>query len=176
MNKNIVIFGCDNSGKTTLCYALQDTLSTYYTDDVEVIKSIGANKTIEEYLNFMNENLKKDCVTLFDRFPIIEEEVTGVILRGNSLFGSFSTCELFKYLSKVDLFIYCYPGFQNIKKWEDREQMDGIKENVDVLIPGYLQFALKLQDIGCNVFEYNYNCDAMDSKLLVDNIMEVLNI
>lgn len=161
MNKNIVIFGCDNSGKTTLCQRLQYELSDKY--NVKIAKSIGPKKRIEEYVGFMDENLSENCVTIFDRFPIIEEATTGIVLRHENIFDKVVNQKEFydKYLGMVDLFIYCYPGVDNILRFGEREQMNGIIENIQYLIPSYLQYFLMLKRYKYNVFEYNYSIDNM---------------
>lgn len=165
MNKNIVIFGCDNSGKTTLSQDISKELDLLLRNNglaypIECKHSLGPNVTLEQHENFMNENLDKDCITIFDRFPFIEEGVCGSILRGHNIFGHYTKEEQDVLLSKVDLFILCYPGLFNIINWGEREQMEGVKENVVNLIKGYNMIAVNLKDNGYNVVEYNYRCDA----------------
>lgn len=146
---NIVIFGCDNSGKTTLAKTLCSVI-----EDSRYVRSLGPNKTFNEQIRFMVDNLDVDRVNIFDRFPCIEENVCGNVLRGNDNFSGFDTSTI---LDKVDLFIFCYPGLKSVLDWGDREQLNGVKENVVGLINGYNKYAYKLIQNGYRVEEYNYN-------------------
>lgn len=146
---NIVIFGCDNSGKTTLAKALCSEF-----EDSRYVRSLGPNKTFNEQIKFMLDNLDVDRVNIFDRFPCIEENVCGNVLRG---VDNFSGLDISIILDKVDLFIFCYPGLKSVLNWGDREQLIGVKENVVGLINGYNKYAYKLIQNGYRVEEYNYN-------------------
>lgn len=153
----IVVFGCDNTGKTTLCNDLYDYLIEQY--NVEIAKSIGANKSLAEYMEFMKKNIEKENVVIFDRFPIIEEATCGRVLRDNNMFGKWDSIETMEILESIDAFIFCYPGLFNILNWGNREQMDGVKDNALKLINAYNEIAVALKSIGLNVFEYNYTKD-----------------
>lgn len=146
---NIVIFGCDNSGKTTLAKALCSEI-----EGSRYVRSLGPNKTFDEQIKFMVDNLDVDKVNIFDRFPCIEENVCGNVLRGSDNFSGLDTST---FLDKVDLFIFCYPGLKSVLNWGNREQLDGVKENVVGLINGYNKYVYKLIQNGYRVEEYNYN-------------------
>lgn len=154
----IVVFGCDNTGKTTLCNDLLEILNAEGYE-AELAKSIGANKTVEQYIEFMKTNLEKDHIVIFDRFPIIEESTCGRVLRNNDIFEKWDNNETLELLESVDLFIFCYPGLFKVLNWGEREQMEGVKENALKLIDAYNQMAVALVDIGGVVVEYNYNSD-----------------
>lgn len=172
MNKNIVVFGCDNSGKTTLSEELTEKIKSWYDIDVEYQHSLGKDATLDEMHNFMRLNVLKDCVTIFDRFPIIEERVCGKILRGKDRFGGFPG-EFDAMCGMVDLFIFCMPNIFDIVNWGDREQMDGIKDNVVDLINEYTRLAFELKSWGCNVICYNY--ESPRSKLeMLRSVVEVI--
>lgn len=150
---NVVIFGCDNSGKTTLANKIVEFINNSI-----YVRSLGPNKTVEEQIKFMVENLNVNRVNIFDRFPCIEENVCGNVLRGKNNFDGLDTSAI---LNKVDLFIFCYPGLLNVLNWGSRDQLSGVKENVVELINGYTKYAKYLIDKGYNVLEYNYketNC------------------
>ena len=163
---NIVVFGCDNTGKSTLCSQLANLLNEDSEYTAEAIHSLGPNKTLDEMLDFMNRNLAPRGSThtrIFDRFPIIEESIYGPLLRGENKFAGIITKEI---LDKVDLFVYCYPGLFTVLNWGDREQMDGVKDNALDIIAGYNRLAVKLRLAGYNVKEYNFKCD--DFRRLLD--------
>lgn len=155
MGKKIVVFGCDNTGKTTLC----NDLKYLFRDDgkkVEIVKSIGANKPVEQYVAFMKDNLSRKHNIIFDRFPIIEEATCGKVLRDNDVFEKWQNKDIDTILNSVDYYILCYPGLFNVLNWKEREQMDGVKENVLALINAYNEMAVSLKMLGLNVLEFNY--------------------
>lgn len=173
MNKNIIIFGCDNSGKTTLAKSLETALSNKGYN-VEYKHSLGPNVTKDEQMEFMTSNLEKDCITIFDRFPFIEEGVCGKILRNKSVYetGDFEYDKAVEenLLKNVDLFIMCYPGIFSVTNWGSREQMYGVKENIVSLVRGYNMLAINLKNLGYNIIEYNYKMDSVESVL--ENILK----
>lgn len=156
---NIVVFGCDNSGKSTLCNQLVDLLNEDVDFTAESVHSLGPNKSYKEMVEFMESNLTPVNSThtkIFDRFPVIEESIYGPLLRGENKFAGVIVKNL---LDRVDLFVYCYPGLFTILNWGDREQMPGVKDNVFEIIDSYNRLAVKLKSYGYNVKEYNYRCD-----------------
>lgn len=159
---NIVVFGCDNTGKTTLC----ENLERYYKEtmhkSVNMVHSLGPNKSLEEQIDFMRYGVFNNTsdINIFDRFPVIEETVCGTILRNkNNFTNSVKGLLGYSYLRFVDLFVYCNPGLMKVLKWGEREQMEGVKENVVNLMNGYNKFAYELLQAGFNVYEYDYSKD-----------------
>lgn len=146
---NIVVFGCDNSGKTTLSKVLDSFIGGY-------VHSPGPLPTVELQKQFIDDNLNKSIVNIFDRFPIIEESVCGKILRNHNNFENENEY-IEKVFKEIDLFIYCFPGLESVGSWGTREQMEGIKENIVDLINGYSDFYDFLKDNGYPVVLYNYN-------------------
>ena len=146
---NIVIFGSDNSGKTTLAKVLDSFVGGY-------IHSPGPLPTVDLQKRFIIDNLDKNPVNIFDRFPIIEESVCRTILRGVNNFSDESVF-ISDTLDKIDLFIYCSPGINSIINWGDREQMSGIKENINELVKGYESIYNYLIENNYNCVKYDYN-------------------
>ena len=163
-NKKIVVFGCDNTGKTTLCNYIKDRfekthdVKEEYSDKIYIAKSIGPNKTVDEYIDFMKDELLNGNNVIFDRFPVIEEYTCGNVLRHKNIFEGELVTPFFKM---VNVFIFCYPGLFNTLNWGEREQMDGVKENAVDLINAYNLMAYTLKSLGYNVIEYNYKVDTM---------------
>lgn len=156
--KKIVVFGCDNTGKTTLCEILREKLFTLGELDTVIAKSLGPNKTVEEQVDFMERTLNdNEKNIIFDRFPIIEEATSGKVLRNKNNFAEWEDTDVMELLKKVDLFIFCYPGLFNVLNWGEREQLDGVKNNALKLINAYNEMAVALKSLGFKVFEYNYN-------------------
>lgn len=170
--KKIVVFGCDNTGKTTLCESLVGILNFKFPGSTEVAKSLGPNKMVEEQIDFMEEMLgNKDKVIIFDRFPIIEEATCGKVLRGKNNFQEWENTNVVDLLGKVDLFIFCYPGLFDVLNWGEREQLDGVKENALKLINAYNEMAVSLRSLGFKVVEYNYKI-GKNFHNIVKEIME----
>lgn len=149
VNKNIVIFGCDNTGKTTLAHDLVTVLDC----QGEFVPSAGPGD-LEYQEAYISKYLNKNGIKIFDRFAPIEESVCGTILRGENNFSDSAMFSL--YMNKVDLFIFCYPGLLNVMNWGEREQMAGVKDNVVDLINGYNRIANWIIKNGMSLFEYNY--------------------
>lgn len=140
---NIVIYGCDNTGKTTLAKAIERKFKEVVGEAVSVLytKSLGP-ATFSEQLNFLSEHctnqITKGCesnlqVEIFDRFPIIEEYVCGNIFRGKDNFEAVGQDYVNNELFFINMFIHCNPPLERVIKWGDREQMDGVKENAQSL-------------------------------------------
>lgn len=154
---NIAVIGMDNTGKTFLCESLVK-MFTFEGYTCDSIHSPGP-KTTEELMSFMDKYLLKNKynheVRIFDRFPIIEEAVYGKLLRGGSRFDDEEYNK--ETLGKIDAFVYCYPGMESILNWQDREQMDGVKENAEAIVDEYSNVIKQLIKEGHKVIEYNYN-------------------
>ena len=158
----IVVFGTDNSGKTTLCSNLSKILG------LELVPPLGP-KNLSEQIKYLNKYLIKKESVIFDRFPIIEEYCCGNVLRGSDNFRDID-CEI--WFEKVDAFVFCNPGLDSIKNWGEREQMVGIKENIDELYK-YYNFIFTIWSKQCyNVYEYNFNKES--AKELAKKIKEDL--
>jgi GTPase SAR1 family protein len=167
---NIVIFGPDNSGKTTLANQIKDLGFQY-------VRSLGAGKTSQEYLDYLDitlNNAKKTKSNLiFDRFSVIEESVNGPILRNVDLMDT-NFIDVNRFLSRIDLFIFCMPPKSVITNWGDREQMAGIKENIDKLIDKYLDYSHKLYEKKMNIIHYDWTCDKQEEVFGIIKAIDLL--
>lgn len=162
--KNIVVFGCDNTGKTTLSEFLVGKIQSEKPELKPIYKkSLGPNKTMNEQALFMGSMCNLENLVIFDRFPIVEEMTSGTVLRGKNNFSTMSKVQTENYLKKIDCYIFCYPGLFDVMNWQEREQLNGVKENALELINQYNKFAFALKECGFNVIEYNYNSDTLDS-------------
>lgn len=161
---NIVIFGLDNSGKTTLANSLAELVEREG-NKCKYVHSLG-NVSLDQQLEFLNHELLEDTeydYKIFDRLPPIEEKVYGVILRGVNRYGNLGFERV--WLSKIDLFVFCNPGFDTITNWGTREQMDGVIDNSKTLYNRYLEVYNELVNSGYNVKTYNFKMD--DYKELI---------
>lgn len=136
--EKIVVYGCDNSGKTTAVAEIQKIL-TMNKVSCETVHSCGP-KSAREQVEFMVKELQTNPnsprVKVFDRFPAIEELVYGPIVRNKNVLKGYSiTCDVL--MNQIDLFIFCCPDYETISNWGDREQMKGVKENTESIILAY---------------------------------------
>lgn len=165
--KKIVVFGCDNSGKTTLA----QNISSHY--DFTYVRSPGPISR-EGQIDFLQSKLFGKENMVFDRFVIFEENVCGNILRGSSNFSDFPKAVASDvFYSKVDLFIFCNPGIEEILNWGQREQMDGVKENAKKLWEGYKEVFHELKNSCLNVVEYNWKSKSSLDEV-ISKIQEVV--
>lgn len=132
---NVVVYGCDNSGKTSLTKHIAEKFNLEY-----VRSKGGPSMSTQEVLQYLDKNLNEGD-KVFDRFSIIEEYTNGLVLRGKDRFqDEFVDKESF--LNRIDLFIYACPSMEAVKNFGDREQMDGIIENIDRLREMYRVFTV----------------------------------
>lgn len=156
---NIVVYGCDNSGKTSLANHITEKFNFEY------VRSKGGPKMeSQEVLNYLEENLTSPANKVFDRFSIIEEYANGLVLRGKDRFQ-----EEFRdknhFMDQVDLFIYACPSMETVKNFGDREQMAGIVENIEKLRVMYEIFTLnEVAVAGRNLFIFDWTKDPSYSK------------
>lgn len=165
--KNIILYGCDNSGKTT---AANDIVEILKEDNLkcEMLHSLGPVST-REMLNFMLDHIKDDDsldVRVFDRFPCIEEFVYGPIIRGNNGLELYRDTCLYA-LSHIDLFIHCKPSLDVVENWGEREQMDGVKSNAEKIYAAYdhIPEMFNIQD---RVITYDWTKRTEEGKSLKD--------
>ena len=154
---NIVIMGLDNSGKTTLANSLTELLNKNHT--CKYVHSLG-NVSLEKQLESLNHEILEDNsydYKIFDRFPIIEEKIYGPILRNNNRYANLNIENY--WLSNINLFVFCNPGFDTISNWGEREQMDGVINNSKILYEEYLKVYDDLKNKGYNIKTYNFKID-----------------
>lgn len=164
MEYNIVIYGCDNSGKTTLAKNLVHNLMEAFVGsevDFSYIHSLGPVSAGEQ-ISFMYRETKREPgvkVRVFDRFPLIEERICGMALRGRDLFANEHQLRAMMF-GRIDLLVFCDPGDEAILNWGDREQMAGVKENAMEMYQGYKRLGWEFKE--CH----------LENKTLVYNFKE----
>jgi len=161
----IIIEGVDNTGKTTLTRLLAKDLG------LEVIQSPSHLRGCADMYRWVDDEIAKQPLypAIYDRFPLISEMVYGPILRGSTP----------KLSSKYNgwaqdanvLFIYCRPPLHKILEWGNREQMDGVKEHVKLLVRRYDKVMLNYKTRGWGVVRYDYN--EMDAYCKVRSLVKL---
>jgi len=141
----IIVEGCDNSGKTTLVNKLHRVNSGI------VIRSLGPNTEdltkaylakgiwvakMAAYDGYLHLNV------IFDRMPLISEEVYGRVLRGYSVFEDDWTHWWESMVGQLNPFlIYCRPNREVMHHTiKSRDQLEGVAERLDKLINSYDRF------------------------------------
>lgn len=170
----LIVEGMDNTGKTTLVETLKEKLGFK-----EVVKSLGAVSYrklfifADKYITGMEKiRLAKKPVTVYpiihDRFPVFSDQVYGSILRNTNPFvelneGDWLVRRLWMLAPTI---IYCRPTTERIIKFDDREQMEGVKDNALVLLGRYDEVMLYWErKTGVPVFRYSYETDTVDHLL-----------
>ena len=174
----IVLMGVDNSGKTTLARNLREVLiNKGFSFDYS--PPLG-KAPLERQTEYLDKILFDSRNVIMDRFPIIEEEVVGRILRGGSNFDKVNKERIFNYYNSIDMIIFCNPPMDVITNWGTRPQMAGVKENVDKLQARYedLFFDLLYETIEMPVvfFEYDWKNDIVGKRCheILESIVEML--
>lgn len=139
----------DNTGKTTLCEQLSKELN------IKVIKSPGPHIPQLEMEANIYAAMSHSMDLILERFSFFEEMVYGPILRGKSNFNFKSN--IFKDIKEAQpIIVYCRPKKSQIKKWNNREQMDGVIDNSNKLIKKFDRVIRKCKSHGLKVIEYDY--------------------
>ena len=156
----IIVEGVDNSGKTRLVEWLIEKLP-----GVKVIHSHGPVQSelmVEQLLADINMAYRYQKPIVFDRFPLISEEIYGSVLRGGNLFTKSHDRELLMewFRSLAPLIIHCRPAREIvIGSISDRLQMDGVVNNIDKLIDAYDDLMAELNSRGFITYIYDYTRD-----------------
>lgn len=174
----IILMGVDNSGKTTLARNLREVLGNKGVN-FDYLPPLG-KAPLEKQIEYIDKVLFDDRNVIMDRLPIIEEEVVGRILRGESNFDKVNKDKIFGYYQNVDMIIFCNPSMEVITNWGSRPQMDGVKENAEKLQIGYeeLFFILMNEMVGMPVefSDYDWRSDVTGRRChgIVETILELL--
>lgn len=156
---NILILGMDNTGKTTLAEKLSERLK------IKLVKSPGKGLTKQEMRHFIIDNSINPEDKIFERFCFFEEMVYGKILRGGSKFN-FTDDVFWTIKNLLDpIIIYCRPKKSTIKDWKNREQMEGVIDNSDILLREYDKTVKKAALNGLKVIKYNYKKENVEDVI-----------
>lgn len=145
----IIVEGMDNTGKTTLVRNLAEQFQ------LEMRHSASDLKGSQDLLDWVDQELEhNEYNTIYDRWPLISEEVYGPVLRGKSV---ISLNRYDGWTEKPDpLFIYCRPSLNKILNFHYREQMEGVKTNAKALVSRYDHVMVRFQQKGWGVVQYDY--------------------
>lgn len=153
----IVIEGMDNSGKTTLAKQLAKNR------DYPYVHSPGKSFTWD----WIEKALNKEEIVVYDRFPVISEQVYGSVLRNWNRFGSYKGQVIQrKFINKEPLIIYCRPPEEVIFDFGKRKQMEGVIEEKRRILKAYDRVIYHFWgNLDMEVYFYNYRSEYDQLKL-----------
>ncbi len=153
----VIIEGCDNCGKTKLVQHLATELHC------EVVRSPGpsSKEALASWILAMFQ-LQHIQAVIFDRFPVISEEIYGKVLRGYSELDFYGERTFRTILKRMNpLIIYCRPPMYKILDFGTRPQMEGVKDHILELVGKYDYLMRVLQEEGFSVVHYDFTSDAI---------------
>ena len=156
----IIVEGMDNTGKTTLVEQL--VRETGYGR----VRSPGP-QSLEDMIDGVETCLISDNI-IYDRFPLISEEIYGPVLRGYCLWEFSRWREYFIQLLQLKpLFIYCRPGRETIlKSINQRDQLKGVVDRASVIIDTYDWFFSYLRkSYPLDLIVHNYREDPLAKNI-----------
>lgn len=149
-NKGFIICtGMDNTGKTTL---VEEISAKLY---IDLFKSPGPEETKDYMSKWSKLIMENSYPVICDRFPLLEEQVYGPILRNHTNF-TFNCPEMEIFKQRSPLIIYTRPPKEAIFNWGDRPQMKGVKSEAPYLLRAYDHLMLELMAINLPIIVYNY--------------------
>lgn len=125
----IIVEGLDNTGKTTLVKELVNRLG--------IPSMIRVRPKAETEFRIDLLRVLTDGPWIMDRHPIISEMVYGPILRGGMVIEEDNLNALATLIDQSPMFIYCRPPDSVILNFGEREQMDGVIDQAQILLARY---------------------------------------
>lgn len=155
-SKVIIVEGMDNTGKSTLIKRLAKALPKH-----RMIISPGPNQADQPQWIRTEIGIARTSATIYDRHPLISEEIYGPRIRGISHLTQHWP-HLWDMLVR-DIYptvIYCRPPRDEIiKTILEREQMEGVVENARTLIDMYDRFISEKVMTTLPVYAYDFTND-----------------
>lgn len=142
----IIVEGMDNTGKTTLVEKIAKQYPTLQRDG-----SLGPNTPAELIARVVRMIARADVgeMWLYDRTPLISEEVYGSELRGESALLGVWGYLADQVLLQRPLIIHCDPPEEHVRaSFKDRDQMEGVEQRISRLLARYRSVVQRLRDRG----------------------------
>lgn len=175
----ILNLGVDNTGKTTLSKRILKEFPYYgYVKPFGPLNQKTQKNITTGILNVVKH--RNNTPILYERFPLLDEMVYGEVLRGRSNFkiGHELYKQFLETLKSHDYFIiYNRPTTEIIlRTLEEREQMDGVVDNVFVLLERYDSLIRRLERDGLEVSHHNFNLknhEIGSTEFIINKIKEL---
>lgn len=155
----LVTTGMDNTGKTTLTDSLEKALpSVLHKPGITRVRSLGP-ATQEEQSRFMLDRIaqgNEEGLILCERFPALDEEVYGPILRTGSNFPMEETSMVWEVLKQELIIVYTRTDSKTIFDFGLREQYPGVIEKRQQLLTAWDNLYFKLFSLGFKIVPYDF--------------------
>jgi adenylate kinase family enzyme len=169
----IILFGVDNTGKTTLKNHLKEKFNLREEERYQT----RPPQDYDDWFKYVRDLLQRhienpDPQTIIDRL-YIDEHVYGPVLRGRFGLTVNQRVALDILIDKLrPILIWCdIPTAEILKSFSEREQLMGVRENVVALKRKYPEVLSKYPFYDCPLFIVNYledrNYEKIDKKLEV---------
>ncbi len=169
----IIVEGLDNSGKSTLVRKLAFSLSRASVVSVPPTQGIDAMRHFC-FASVAHTNMYSSLI--FDRHANISEPVYGPVVRDrdeiqlwqedpNYIAAGMYTMFSALWNKRRPTIVFCDPGLASILEFGEREQMEGVIDNAEVLYHRYHNHMKRFELDGCRVIPYNYNVDSYTQLL-----------
>lgn len=160
-----VVEGPDNSGKTTLAQKLAKRLGGLYVKGEYVAQPESDVLRFNMWLSMA----PGDRLVICDRHPVISDPIYAAAVRQRpSPLGSVFCQEVQSYLN----IIYCRPPMEEILRFGNREQMEGVIENGKRIIQGYDQWWQDLPDFpGVERLQYSWAWKDVHKKIIAEDMI-----
>lgn len=151
----IVLEGPDNSGKSTLGAGLKTILGWKFEHGKRFYHySVSDHDRGEAVYREALVQLTPKPIIL-DRCYAVGENVYGPIIRGHNNLNHRALDILKTLANSQSLIIYCRPPIENIVG-TTKEEMDGVKENLEAITKTYDRIMDTLEKSGAFVIRYDY--------------------
>jgi cytidylate kinase len=152
----IVVEGPDNSGKTVLALKLAKLLDSIYIKSYHI--PIVYSAEILAYQATLEQAETFSPFVISDRHPAISEPIYGSLIRGGHRLRSE---DIVHCQEAIHTYVYCRPHLTTIlNTLPEREQMEGVRDNISGIISLYDQIFDSLRHEGrIPVYIFNYVTD-----------------
>ena len=153
----IICEGFDNTGKSWLCGAISKEFR------LPLVKSYRpkAEYDIHQFNHWVNASPR---AAVLDRHPAIADLIYGPILRGETP----SSSELAQAARRNNYLVFCCPPIHSvIRSFGDRDQLEGVEENLQKLYQAYESLMESLEPD----FIYDYT-NPRAYRALINNLQQ----
>jgi hypothetical protein len=140
--------GVDNSGKSVFAQRLAHELKAVY---VKHHARPANDKDCAHYYSHV-ASMAECYDVVADRLMVVSEPIYGAVLRGKVTLTP-PVCEA--VLHVVDVLVYCRPPAEVIFAENDREQLDGVRENHELILELYDTY-FERGEFPCPVLIYDW--------------------
>lgn len=134
----IIVEGMDNTGKSTLAMKIASDLKAVFVNNRH--KPQTYDEVCDWTVAMSRLSLEQPQHIVSDRWAAISEPVYGPICRNHYVLSLSQIKEIYTYAQRnsAPLIIWCKPPADVVRgSIDNRDQMEGVVDNVDALLAGY---------------------------------------